>query len=276
LYQLASAMKVVENGDFSTRVNLKSRDETRYLAECFNKMTSNIEILINKVYNAELKQKEAELASLQSQINPHFLYNTLESIRGMAIANNIKSIASMSKSLSIMFRYSINNRTLVPVRNELQHLENYLNIQNFRHKDKFKLILNIPEEIYSCSILKLTLQPIVENSIKHGLEMKLGKGTISINASVCDSILSIRILDDGTGIPAEKLLLLNKSLSNSNAIVMSSGDNISDSGIGIGVRNVNSRIKLFFGERYGLLFHESISGASVEIILPVIEWKELD
>lgn len=267
IYTLASAMENVEKGDFSTRVTLKSRDETRYLAESFNKMTSNIETLVNKVYNEELRRKDAELKSLQSQINPHFLYNTLESIRGVALANNLKSIASMAKSLSMLFRYSINSKDLVSFRDELQHLKNYMNIQNFRHEGKFQLILDLPDEVYAYSIPKLTLQPIVENSIKHGLEMRRGQGTISINASVSNGIVSIKVSDNGKGISPEKLSLLTRELSEGSR---------SDSGTGIGIRNVNSRVKLHFGEKYGLQLLEPEQGAEVEIILPAIVWKEQD
>jgi len=228
---------------------------------------SGIDYLINKISSIKLRQKEAELNSLQNQINPHFLYNTLESIRGAALYHGIQEIASMAKSLSLLFRYSISERVLVSVREELQHLENYISIQNFRFEDKFRLQYNIPPEFMDYKILKLTLQPLIENSIKHGLEMKLGKGTIKIEILQLNSNIKIVISDDGLGIPPKKLEELNRSLAGTR-----SGDpaTVSNSGTGIGVMNVNARIKLYFGDQYGLRFREAAVGTTVEITLPAV------
>lgn len=228
---------------------------------------SGIDYLIDKISSIKLRQKEAELNSLQNQINPHFLYNTLESIRGAALYHGIQEIASMSKSLSLLFRYSISERVLVSVKEELQHLENYISIQNFRFEDKFQLQYSIPPEFMDYKILKLTLQPLIENSIKHGLEMKLGKGTIKIEILQLNSNIKIVISDDGLGMPAKKLEELNRSLA-----VIKGGDpaTASHSGTGIGVMNVNARIKLYFGNQYGLRFREAAVGTTVEITLPAV------
>jgi len=229
--------------------------------------TSDIDLLINKISRIKLSQKEAELNSLQNQINPHFLYNTLESIRGAALYHGIHEIASMSKSLSLLFRYSISDRVLVSVREELQHLENYISIQNFRFENKFELQYSIPPELMDYKILKLTLQPLIENSIKHGLEMKLGKGTIKIEILSLDSNIKIIISDDGLGMPAKKLEELNRAIANDRSRYTGEGEH---SGTGIGVMNVNSRIKLYFGEQYGLKFRETPVGTTVEITLPAV------
>ncbi len=232
------------------------------------KGATDIDFFINKLYSIKLRQKEAELNSLQNQINPHFLYNTLESIRGAALYHGITEIAAMSKALSLLFRYSISDRVLVTIKEELQHLENYISIQNFRYENKFELQYNIPPELMNYKVLKLTLQPLIENSIKHGLEMKLGKGTISLDVLVLDSNIKISISDDGLGIPAKKLEELNRSLMNEKYQAGMEGDR---SGTGIGVINVNSRIKLYFGEQYGLKFRESLVGTTVEITLPAVK-----
>ncbi len=229
---------------------------------------SDVDYLINKISSIKLSQKEAELNSLQNQINPHFLYNTLESIRGAALYHGIHEIASMSKSLSLLFRYSISERVLVSVKEELQHLENYLSIQNFRFEDKFELQYNIPPELLNYKILKLTLQPLIENSIKHGLEMKLGKGTIKIEILSLESNIKIIISDDGLGIPPKKLEELNRSLTSDKSRYT---DESVRTGTGIGVMNVNSRIKLYFGEQYGLKFRDALSGTTVEITLPAVK-----
>ena len=228
---------------------------------------SGIDYLINKISSIKLQQKEAELNSLQNQINPHFLYNTLESIRGAALYHGIQEIASMAKSLSLLFRYSISDRVLVSVREELQHLENYISIQNFRFENKFQLQYNIPPEFMDYKILKLTLQPLIENSIKHGLEMKLGKGTIKIDILQLNSNIRIVISDDGLGMTPKKLEELNRSLASIKSWDPGTG---SQTGTGIGVMNVNARIKLYFGDQYGLKFRESAVGTTVEITLPAV------
>lgn len=228
---------------------------------------SGIDFLINKVYSIKLKQKEAELNSLQNQINPHFLYNTLESIRGAALYHGIHDIAAMSKALSLFFRYSIGEQVLVSIKEELQHLDNYMSIQNFRYENKFELLYSIPPELMNYKILKLTLQPLIENSIKHGLEMKLGRGTVKIEILSLDSNIKIQISDDGLGLLPKKVEELNRSLTNDRYLPANEGDR---SGTGIGVKNVNSRIKLYFGEQYGLKFRDALVGTTVEIILPAV------
>ena len=193
--------------------------------------------------------------SLQNQINPHFLYNTLESIRGAALYHGIHDIAAMSKALSLLFRYSISERVLVSIKEEMQHLENYLSIQNFRYENKFELLYSIPPQLMNYKILKLTLQPLIENSIKHGLEMKLGRGIVKLEILALDNNIKIHISDDGLGIPPKKVEELNRLLTNDKYLPGSEGDS---SGTGIGVKNVNSRIKLYFGEQYGLKFRDTL------------------
>ena len=153
------------------------------------------------------------------------------------------------------------------VKEELQHLENYISIQNFRFEDKFQLQYSIPPEIMDYRILKLTLQPLIENSIKHGLEMKLGKGTIKIEILRLNSNIKIVVSDDGLGMPQKKLEDLNRLLAGVKSRDTGTGTR---SGTGIGVMNVNSRIKLYFGDQYGLKFREAAVGTTVEILLPAI------
>ncbi|MGI6668923.1 MAG: sensor histidine kinase [Acetivibrionales bacterium] len=229
---------------------------------------SDVESLISKINAIRLSQKEAELNSLQNQINPHFLYNTLESIRGAALYHGIHDIASMSRALSLLFRYSISDRVLVTVKEELRHLENYISIQNFRYENKFELVYSIPPAMMDIKILKLTLQPLIENSIKHGLEMKLGRGTIKIEMMELDNNIKIQVTDNGLGIPPRKIEELNRSLAGGKYQPGILGEH---SGAGIGVANVNSRIKLYFGEQYGLRFREATVGVTVEIILPAVK-----
>lgn len=230
--------------------------------------TSDVDLLINKIYSIKLSQKEAELNSLQNQINPHFLYNTLESIRGAALYHGIHDIAAMSKALSLLFRYSISERVLVSIKEELQHLENYISIQNFRFENRFDMNYSIPPNLLNYKILKLTLQPLIENSIKHGLEMKLGKGTIRIEMMELDNNIKIQISDDGLGIPPKRLDELNRALASDKYKLETETDRTRT---GIGVMNVSSRIKLYFGEQYGLRFRSALTGTTVEITLPAVK-----
>lgn len=265
--ELTAVISDYEKGNFSDSPNQPGL-VMKQLAPGGMGNASEIDYLINKVYNIKLKQKEAELNSLQNQINPHFLYNTLESIRGAALYHGIHEIAAMSKALSLLFRYSISDRVLVSIKEEIQHLDNYMSIQNFRYENKFDLIYSISPELYSNKILKLTLQPLIENSIKHGLEMKLGKGLIKVEILSLDSNIKIQISDDGLGILPKKVEELNRALSRNEYLAGNEGD---QTGTGIGVRNVNSRIKLYFGEQYGLKFRDALVGTIVEITLPAVK-----
>jgi two-component system sensor histidine kinase YesM len=265
--ELTSVISDYEKGNFSDGPG-RQLPAAEPLAAGGAGNASEIDYLINKVYNIKLKQKEAELNSLQNQINPHFLYNTLESIRGAALYHGIHEIAAMSKALSLLFRYSISDRVLVSIKEEIQHLDNYMSIQNFRYENKFDLIYSISPELYNYKILKLTLQPLIENSIKHGLEMKLGKGLIKVEILGMDKNIKIQISDDGLGIMPKKVEELNRSLSRNEFLAANESDR---AGTGIGVRNVNSRIKLYFGEQYGLKFRDALVGTTVEITLPAVK-----
>lgn len=269
--KLIAAMSRFEKGDFSTRLQIRNHDETKLMADSFNSMASSIENLVNKVYLSQLRQKEAELTSLQSQINPHFLYNTLESIRGVAIVSGIDSIAEMSKSLSMLFRYNINNKKLLPISEEIKNIENYIIIQNFRYEDKFDMVYDIPQELHNYKILKLTLQPLVENSIKHGLEMKLGKGKIEIRMRRVENTILMHVYDDGIGMSGDEVVKMNEKLSEESSYEQES---YSGSSTGIGVQNVNTRIRLYFGEQYGLKYVKTDIGTLVEVTLPITEGKE--
>jgi two-component system sensor histidine kinase YesM len=266
---LTAVISGYERSTNPKRISLSDSDNSHGISDS-TAGSSEIDYLIKKVYDIRLKQKEAELNSLQNQINPHFLYNTLESIRGAALYNGIHEIAAMSKALSLLFRYSISDKPLVTIREELGHLENYMSIQNFRYENRFELVYNIPPEFYSYQILKLTLQPLIENSIKHGLEMKLGKGIIKIEILSLDKNIKIQVSDNGIGMHSKKIEELNKHLS-SNELRKEGSENSDSFSAGIGVRNVNSRIKLYFGEQYGLNFKEAYTGTIVELVLPAVK-----
>lgn len=220
-----------------------------------------------------LSKKQAEYLALQNQINPHFLYNTLEGIRSEAILSGMDSVAEMTEALATFFRYTISKVDhLVTLEDELANIENYYVIQQYRFGSKLSLSIEYEEddemESLGCMIPKLTLQPIVENSIYHGLEEKVGNGRLSIKIARMEQRILITVSDDGVGMPKEKLDELNRKMCTAHLEdVQVQGEKKGS----IAVVNVNNRIKLLFGEEYGLYFYSTPGiGTDVEITLPVI------
>jgi len=230
-------------------------------------MMDRLKDLIFREYNANIMKKQAELDALQSQINPHFLYNTLESIRGQAITHGMDDIEIMTNALSELFRYSISNKgNLVSLEEELKNVDNYLMIQQYRFNNKFIVVNKVEADTLSYRIPRLLIQPIVENAIYHGLETKIGKGTVTIKAYRTAKRLVVNIQDDGLGISYDKLVEINEILVKGQADIKTK-----DLGLRIGLINVNERIKLNFGDEYGLRVYSAKGvGTTVEIILPLI------
>lgn len=220
-----------------------------------------------------LSKKQAEYLALQNQINPHFLYNTLEGIRSEAILAGLDGVAEMTEALATFFRYTISKVDhLVTLEDELANIENYYVIQQYRFGDRLSLSIEYDDddemESLDCLIPKLTLQPIVENSIYHGLEEKTGKGHLVIRITRTKKRLMITVSDDGVGMDAAQLDELNRKMS---AASMEDIQTRTEKRGGIAVVNVNNRIRLLFGEEYGLYFYSTPDvGTDVEITLPVL------
>lgn len=262
--QVINKMKKVQNGDLNVIINTSSKDEIGELIDNFNYMVKKIDVLVDEQYRLGINVKNAELKALQAQINPHFLYNTLDMINWSAIRNKIPEISSIVKSLAKFYKLSLSKgKESVPLGNEIEHVLLYIDIQNKRFENKITTLLDIDEEIYKYSIIKILLQPIVENSILHGIMEKENKsGTIEISAKLENHLIKIKIVDDGVGIPKQKLeTLLIKPSSNPTR--------------GFGVQNVNNRIKLFYGDKYGISYKSAVGvGTEVEIIIPAILYDE--
>jgi sensor histidine kinase YesM len=261
------ALREIVEGN--TELNIKGVKENTELSPLYNDLNSltiKLKDLINSEYASKIMKKQAEIDALQSQINPHFLYNTLESIRGKAIEEGAVSVPIMVKALADLFRYNISNKnTIVALEEELKNVENYLNIQQFRFKNKYKIIQEIQPEALKCRIPKLIVQPLVENAIKHGLETKKGKGTMSIRAQIVADRLIINVEDDGLGMSQDKLIYINNYLSNSVTILKTE-----DIRIGLGIININERIKLIYNIDYGLkIFSMKGVGTNVEVNIPI-------
>jgi len=222
-----------------------------------------------KKYEQQLIRKQAGLSALQSQINPHFLYNTLDSIRGQALEYNIPEIADMTEALSSFFRYNVSKGSdMVPLRDEIRNIQTYFKIQQYRFENRFSLrIDNEDVRVLDYYLPKLTLQPIVENCIFHGLEKKSEHGHIVIKLTMTQTRLLITIIDDGFGISHERLIAIQE--------ILRKGEPTQSSSSGIALSNVSERIKLAFGPIYGLFISSQAGvGTEVEITLPLINKLE--
>ncbi len=220
----------------------------------------------------DLNKRQAQYLALQNQINPHFLYNTLESIRGEALIAGMDNIADMTEALAKFFRYTITKvENLVSVEEELDNCETYFLIQKYRFGSRLQLHILYEEEnresIMNCKIPKLTLQPILENSIIHGTELKIGTGNLTIQFEQTDKRLIIRISDDGVGMDEQTLAKLSRQLGGGKALT----DSQEEKKGGIALVNVNNRIHLLFGEEYGMhVYSIRGKGTDVEVTLPVV------
>lgn len=223
-------------------------------------------------------KRQAQYLALQNQINPHFLYNSLEGIRGEAIGAGLDNVAEMTEALATFFRYTISNMEhLVTIEDELTNIENYYIIQQYRFGDRLNLSIEYDcedkAEMLEYRLPKLTLQPIVENAIFHGIERKMGKGNILIKLETTSKRLIITVSDDGLGMEEERLKELNEKLKTQSFDYVKPD---SERKGGIAIINVNNRIKLLFGEQYGINIYSTVNvGTDVEITLPLItrEWK---
>lgn len=228
---------------------------------------------LHREHSMQIMDKQVQIGVLQSQINPHFLYNTMESIRGQALADGSPEIARMAEALSSFFRYSIDQKgNIVTLQDELTNIRNYMFIQQYRFQDKFGLKVQVDEDdgdIYEYLLPKLTIQPIVENAIYHGLEMKSGPGRVSVIVNATPKRLLIHISDDGIGMSADVLADLNDRL---HLLRPDAGAAKDQQSTGLALINVNRRIKLIFGNEYGIYVYSTLNkGTDVEIVLPLIK-----
>jgi len=237
-------------------------------------VTKKVQKIMNtdELFNATKKQ--AQYLALQNQINPHFLYNTLEGIRGETLNAGLENVAKMTEALATFFRYTISNvENLVTLEDELTNVNNYYIIQRYRFGERLNLSVEYDTEnemeIMSYKLPKLTLQPVVENSIYHGIERKIGKGNVHIKIETTATRLIITISDNGIGMTEERLREIDEKL-NRTTLEYIKPD--SEAHSGIAAVNVNNRIKLLFGEEYGIcMYSTSNVGTDVEITLPLIK-----
>ncbi len=263
--KLVLLMKLIENGDFDVKLKFNTRDEVGQLAKTFNRMTHKVKKLINEVYVDKIKQKELEVQMLQNQINPHFLYNSLESIHMMAEINHDKETSKMVRDLGKILRYGISKQNeTVTVREELNHLDDYINLQKVRFEDLFTITVNVDEALYEFPIIKLLLQPLIENAIYHGLDSREEGGRIEILGYKTEDLIIFEVADNGSGMEAGQVRKLNDYL-----------NDLKNSFKSIGLKNVHKRIKLRYGNEYGIeVFSKPEEGTKVRVTLPGLQAKK--
>lgn len=257
--RLTNEMKLVEDGRFDeiTPIDItaaKQGDEVAQLERDFHLMVQKINALIKDNYLKQIAIKESEFKALQAQINPHFLYNTLDSINWLAKLNKQHQIATMVKALGNLLRNSISIKSeVIPLKDEINILKDYITIQKCRYEERLDFSINVNQEYWDYMIPKLSIQPLVENSIKHGLEKVLGVCKIRVWAEASENELEIWVQDNGPGMDKDFLAKLNKG-------------EVKPRGSGIGIKNIDDRIKIIFGREYGIKI-DSILGQGTKVCI---------
>ena len=260
--QLNSVTDKIAQGDFNARAQVNSDDEVAELAVSFNKMAGNMQSLIDKVKEDERKMRKADLRLLQEQIQPHFLYNTLDTIVWLIESNEPDEAVTMVVTLSDFFREILSKgKEFISIKEEEKHISSYLQIQEMRYRDILEYDIQLDQVIYKYQILKLTLQPVVENALYHGIKYKRAKGCIHIHGEKEGDIIRLTVRDDGVGMDEEELAQLRQQIEKP----------CQETEKGFGLANVNERIHMYFGYEYGMKIEsEKGKGTTVEIVIPAI------
>lgn len=260
--QLNSVTEKIAQGDFNARAQVNSADEVAELAVSFNKMAGNMQSLIDKVKEDERKMRKADLRLLQEQIQPHFLYNTLDTIVWLIESNEPDEAVTMVVTLSDFFREILSKgKEFISIKEEEKHISSYLQIQEMRYRDILEYDIQLDQVIYKYQILKLTLQPVVENALYHGIKYKRAKGCIHIHGEKEGDIIRLTVRDDGVGMDEEELAQLRQQIEKP----------CQETEKGFGLANVNERIHMYFGYEYGMKIEsEKGKGTTVEIVIPAI------
>ncbi len=263
--ELSQVTDEIAKGNLSVRANVNTGVEATALSNSMNTMIDKINELLEQVTTEQIRLRKAEFELLQAQINPHFLYNTLDAIIWLAEAGEQKRVVGMVRNLSDFFRTSLNQgKDINSIKEEMLHVKSYLEIQYVRYQDILSYDIEVPEALYIYSIPKITIQPLVENALYHGIKNKRGMGHISIRGEAGEKDFTITVTDDGIGIDETRLRQVQSGIQNK---VLTGKDFY-------GLYNVCERIRLNFGEEYGI-FIESVygEGTSVRVILPYVEAK---
>lgn len=266
--QINETVEHLGKGDFSGKLDIKFNDEISSFSSGFNKMIDDMQNLINEVYITKIEKLDSDFKALQAQINPHFLYNTLESINALAIIKKDWEISEMVRGLASVFRYSTKNSSIsVVLKDEIEHVRLYILLQALRYEDRIKIQFHIPDELLKAKVIKFMLQPLVENAIIHGIEKNAGKGLIRIEAESCGNDLCISVSDNGKGMERQRLEEIRARLCGK----MEGESILNQVKESIGILNIHSRIRLHFGGISGVSIDSAPEeGCTVKITIPLI------
>ena len=250
------AMDEVKGGNLNVEIPITSdNDEINYISQSFNRMCKDLDEYIKKSYLSQIEQKKAEMTALQNQINPHFLYNTLESIRMKAISNGDREVGKMLYTLSFLFRKQLKDDNIITLKDELYYCQQYINIFKFRYDDNFNFEINCPKDLEQCEIIKFSIQPIIENYFIHGIRLEDFDNLLKINVFKEDNDVFIKIIDNGKGMGIDGITLMNLRLIGKQ-----------NWGNSMGVSNVHERLVGEYGEGYGLEFSQNTNmGVTVTV-----------
>ncbi|WP_231392016.1 MULTISPECIES: cache domain-containing sensor histidine kinase [Paenibacillus] len=262
IIRIVSSMKQVERGDLDVRVKVQGNDEMTVLSRGFNSLVSRIHDLVEEVKQEQEHKNKAELSLLQAQIKPHFLFNTLESINALAVQNQGKKVSQLVYRLGTILRISFHHKEEIALGLEIDYLKNYMEIQKYRFEELFDFEIHLPRELENHSILKLTLQPLVENSIQHGFEGITYQGIITIRVEDGGDHIILWVEDNGIGIPEDVLVRFQYRKKNPRL-------DTNEPRVGLGVLNVADRLRIHYGNGYGLyICSEPNKGTRIKCIIP--------
>jgi two-component system, sensor histidine kinase YesM len=260
--RLRQLMTRLETGDFDIQASANTNDEIGLLVESFNTMAVRLKDLIHTVYTSQLREREAELEALQSQINPHFLYNTLDALYWVSRLEQAPQTGEIIRALSRLFRYALDTGSgTTTVQQEIQHLESYLVIQRSIHEENVQFALTVDPEVCDAATVKLVLQPLVENALRHGIERSGGRGAVTIGVYADNGCLTYRVEDDGPGADLQRI---------SNLL-----EHPEQHGSSIGIQNVQQRIRLVHGDSYGMSFATAATGGTVVTVVQPLLQREV-
>lgn len=260
LEKLTDTIDSIKSGNTKQRAQYLKNDEIGELGQSFNEMLDEIDVLIAQKYQTEILLNQAKYKALQAQINPHFLYNTLDTMSSISEAQGNQMVSTLSQALSNIFRYSLDMKhPMSTVAKEIIHLKNYIYVMNVRMGNEVTYEFDIDERVLQNILPRISLQPIVENALKHGLRNKRGKKVIRVSAQIIENKLQIIVFDNGVGMDADQL---NEKLKNTDLDFVEQGNSI-------GLVNINARVKLLFGDEYGLNAVSQLNhGTSVLLTIP--------
>jgi two-component system sensor histidine kinase YesM len=269
IYQVILAIDRMDQGDKRGIETLEIHNsDINPLAETLKKMVKNLDMLLERTVKQRVEMTQAQLIALRAQISPHFIYNTLETIRSYSLEYGVKDIDEMAASLARIIRYALQDgEDRVVLREELNYVKNYVRIQQYRFSNRFDIRFDIPEELMDVALPRLIIQPLVENAIVHGVEPVVGKYSICVSARREVDDMVVEVVNDGKAMSHERLRQVRDALSGRENEVSVKGRGGKE--VGIGLLNVHSRLRLLYGDAYGLQVDSDEHLTTIRLTLPI-------